>query len=61
MKVVIYWQKKSTAHHRLRIRDRFRLPEGMTINGERPADVNPKNMKEPQNLEEMGYIKLRNK
>ena len=31
MKVVIYWQKKSTAHHRRRIRDRFRLPEGMTI------------------------------
>ena len=59
MKVVIYWQKKSTAYHRRRIRDRFRLPEGMTING--PADVRPEDMKELQTLEEMGYIKLRNK
>ena len=58
MKVVIYWQKKSTAHHRRRIRDRFRLPEGMTINGETPADVRPEEL---QTLEEMGYIKLRNK
>ncbi len=61
MKVVIYWQKKSTAHHRRRIRDRIRLPEGMTINGETPADVRPEDMKELQTLEEMGYIKLRNK
>ena len=61
MKVVIYWQKKSTVHHRRRIRDRFRLPDGMPINGETPADVRPEDMKELQTLEEMGYIKLRNK
>lgn len=61
MKVVIYWQKKSTVHHRRRIRDRFRLPDGMTINCETPADVRPEDMKELQTLEEMGYIKLRNK
>ena len=52
---------KSTVHHRRRIRDRFRLPDGMTINGETPADVRPEDMKELQTLEEMGYIKLRNK
>jgi hypothetical protein len=33
----------------------------MTINGETPADVRPEDMKELQTLEEMGYIKLRNK
>lgn len=61
MRVVIYWQKKSTADHRRRIRERFSLPEGMTINGETIADIRKEGIKDLQALEQTGFIKLRNK
>lgn len=61
MRVVIYWQDKSTAGHRRRIRERFGIPDGMTINGETVADIRQEDMKDLQALEEAGFIKLRNK
>lgn len=61
MRVVIYWQKKSTAGYRRRIRERFGIPDGMTINGETIADVRKEDIKDLQALEETGFIKLRNK
>ena len=60
MKVTIYW---STNDGGLidRIRKRFGISEGMSVNGENAVSVADEELAELRNYEADGFIELRNK
>lgn len=58
MKVTIYWNTKdSSIIHR--IRQRYNISQGMSINGETDIEVNELQLEELREVERRGYIKLR--
>lgn len=58
MKVTIYWTTKdSSIIHR--IRQRYNISQGMTVNGETDIEVNELQLEELREVERRGYIKLR--
>lgn len=60
MKVTIYWSTKDNGLIS-RIRKRFGISAGITINGETVAEVDEKQLDELREYERQGFIKLRNK
>lgn len=58
MKVTIYWiTKDSGIIHR--IRQRYNISQGMTVNGETDVEVNELQLEELREVERRGYVKLR--
>lgn len=58
MKVTIYWTTKdSSIIHR--IRQRYNISQGMTVNGETDVEVNKRQLDELKEVEKRGFIKLR--
>lgn len=60
MKVTIYWATKDGGLID-RIRNRFGISAGITINGETVAEVDEKQLNELKEYERQGFINLRNK
>lgn len=58
MKVTIYWKTRDSGIIH-RIRQRYNICKGMSINGETDIDVNQQQIEELQEVERRGYIKLR--
>lgn len=58
MKVTIYWTTKDSGIIH-RIRQRYDISQGMTVNGETDVEVNELQLEELRELERRGYIKLR--
>nr|DAH77918.1 MAG TPA: hypothetical protein [Caudoviricetes sp.] len=60
MKVTIYWATKDGGLID-RIRQRFGISSGITINGETETEVDSRQMDELREYERQGFIQLRNK
>lgn len=60
MKVIIYWSTKDGGLID-RIRQRFGISAGITINGETVVEVDEMQLNELKEYERQGFIKLRNK
>lgn len=60
MKATVYWKTKDT-HIIDRIRKRYNISQGMTVNGENVVEINDAQYKELQEVEKLGYIQIRNK
>ena len=60
MRVTIYWRTKDGGLID-RIRKRFGISAGITVNGETVAEVDEKQLDELKVYERQGFIKLRNK
>lgn len=60
MRVTIYWATKDGGLID-RIRKRFGISSGITINGETVAEVDEKQLDELREYERQGFIQLRNK
>lgn len=60
MKVTIYWATKDGGLID-RIRQRFGISAGISVNGETEAEVDDKQLDELKVYERQGFIKLRNK
>lgn len=60
MKTIVYWKTKDT-HIIDRIRKRYNIRQGMTVNGENVVEINDAQYKELQEVEKLGYIQIRNK
>ena len=60
MKVTIYWATKDGGLIS-RIRQRFGISSGITINGETVAEVDEKQLDELREYERQGFIQLRYK
>lgn len=60
MKVTIYWFTKDVGLID-RIRKRFGISAGITINGETVAEINDGQLDELSEYERQGFIRLRNK
>lgn len=60
MKVTIYWSTKDGGLIS-RIRKRFGISAGITINGETVAEVDEKQLDELREYERQGFIQLRYK
>lgn len=58
MKVAIYWTTKEQDKI-ARIRKRFNLPDGMTVNGETNAEIKEEDLPVLRLTEKMGYIQIR--
>jgi hypothetical protein len=56
--ITIYWATKSSSLIH-RIRQRYNIVEGMTVNGENTVSVDGSQLKELKEVEKLGYIKLR--
>ncbi len=61
MKVVIYWTGTATPRLRKKIRTHIGLPEYMSINRETEANINEKQYTTLLEIEQLGYIQIRNK
>lgn len=60
MRVTIYWvTKNSGAIHRMR--QKFNISEGMTVNGENTVDVAEGDMELLRECERRGFIQIRRK
>ena len=60
MKVTIYWSTKDNGLIS-RIRKRFGISSGITINGETETEVDSRQMDELREYEKQGFIQLRYK
>ena len=60
MRITIYWRTKDGGLID-RIRQRFGISSGITINGETVAEVDSRQMDELKEYEKQGFINLRNK
>lgn len=60
MKVIIYWSTKDGGLID-RIRQRFGISAGITINGETVVEVDEMQLNELKEYERQGFIKMRNK
>ena len=60
MRVTIYWRTKDGGLID-RIRKRFGISSGITINGETVAEVDSMHLNELKEYEKQGFINLRNK
>ena len=60
MRVTIYWKTRDGGLID-RIRKRFGISGGITVNGETEAEVDGARLDELKEYEEQGFIKLRNK
>lgn len=58
MKVTIYWNTKDSGIIH-RIRQRYDISQGMTVNGETDVEVNEQQLDELREVEKRGFIKLR--
>lgn len=58
--ITIYWITKDTGIID-RIRRRYNITTGMTVNGETNVTVSEKQHEELKKVEELGYIQLRHK
>lgn len=58
MKVTIYWKTTDSGIIH-RIRQRYNICKGMSINGETDIEVNDKQLDELKEVEKRGFIKLR--
>ena len=58
MKLRVYWSTKDESVH-ARIRKRFGIPFGMTINRETPADIREEDMEILREVEKRGFIQIR--
>lgn len=58
MKVTIYWITKNCGIID-RIRKRYNISQGMSINGETDIEVDDKQLGELKEVEKRGFIKLR--
>lgn len=60
MKVTIYWATKDGGLID-RIRKRFGISSGISVNGETRVDVDERQLDELREYEKQGFIELRNK
>ena len=60
MKTTIYWTTKEQDKI-VRIRKRFNLPDGMTVNGETTAEIKEEDLPDLRLTEKLGYIQIRKK
>ena len=60
MRITIYWATKDGGLID-RLRQRFGISAGITINGETVAEVDEKQLDELREYERQGFIQLRNK
>lgn len=60
MKTTIYWKTKDRTSIS-RIREKFNLPNYMTVNGETPCNVRDEDMELLREVERRGFIKIRDK
>ena len=60
MKTTIYWKTKDAGLID-RIRMRYGISQGMTVNGENVIEINEAQYKELREVESLGYIQIRNK
>ena len=60
MRTTIYWNTRDGGLID-RIRKRFGISAGITVNGETAVDVDEAQMRELREYEEQGFIKIRNK
>lgn len=58
--VTIYWPSHTTRGEANRIRERFGITAGTTINGETPADIAEAGMPLLKETEKRGFIQIRN-
>ena len=58
-KVTIYWPSHLTKETVRKIRKRFGIYGGVTINGETPAEIKDKDLPDFKKTEELGYIQAR--
>lgn len=61
MRITIYWQKQTTTAQIQRIRERFNIPQGITVNGETTCEIDPHDLDLLRQCEQLGYIQIRNK
>lgn len=66
MKITIHWNTKhlgpeEATRIKKRIRDRFHIPDYMTVNGETPCEIREEDMELLREVEKRGYIQLRKK
>lgn len=57
--VTIYWPSSVTHADMAKIRKRFGITAGVTINGETPADISEEDMPVLQETARRGYIQIR--
>lgn len=60
MKITIYWSTKDSGLID-RIRKRFGISAGITVNGETEVEINDGQLDELREYERQGFIRLRNK
>ena len=60
MRITIYWATKDGGLID-RIRQRFGISAGISVNGETEAEVDDRQLDELKEYERQGFIKLRNK
>ena len=58
MKVTLYWKTKDSGIIH-RIRQRYNISQGMTVNGETDVEVNEQQLDELREVEKRGFIELR--
>lgn len=57
--VTIYWPSSITKDEMIKIRKRFGITAGTTINGETPAEISDADMPLLRETEKRGFIQLR--
>lgn len=60
MKLTVYWKTKNAEHIR-KIREKFRIPDYTSVNGETPCDIPDELMPLLRECEKRGFIQIRNK
>lgn len=58
VRLTIYWATRDAAT-RERIRRRFGIPQGMTVNGETPAEIREEDLPLLEETARRGFIKIR--
>lgn len=59
MKVTIYWRKAAKTDIQKEIREKFNIPNYLTINGETPCEISDSDFESLKKIESQGFIQLR--
>lgn len=59
MKVTIYWRKAATTDIQKKIREKFNIPNYLTINGETLCEISDSDFESLKNIESQGFIQIR--
>jgi hypothetical protein len=61
MKVTIYWERETKPIIRKRIREKFNIPDYLSINGETPCEIKDSDMELLKETARRGFIQIRSK